>query len=196
MVASLWHVSGSCAKLHILLLVVNLIVPRTEQLIHPSFCHRTTRLSKFGLQMWLRYWKENRIEPPWKWGKWSPVSAWRLWYLGLLYMERREQRLRHGTSGTGSINVSGMRKFSAYTYKVNKIDHTQDKAIWVNSIILQTIDCHAKKYCFWHFLPKNSSSKSLYGRVCKAEELKTLGPGLCFRFQVGVSDGFPKLPHW
>lgn len=176
MVASLWHVSGSCAKLHILLLVVNLIVPHTEQLIHPSFCHRTTCLSKFGLQMWLRYWKKNRIEPSWKWRKWSPVSAWRLWYLGLLYMEWREQRLRQGTSGTGSINVSGMRKFSAYTYKVNKIDHTG----WTKYITHKTklSECWTVSFCKPLTVMQKSTvsgifcQKILQAKVCMGESVK------------------------
>lgn len=40
-------------------------------------------------------------------------------------MEWREQRLGCGTSGSRSMNVRGIRIFSAYTYKVNKIDCTQ-----------------------------------------------------------------------
>jgi len=55
----------------------------------------------------------------------NPSSAWVLWYLELVHMEWREQRLGCGTSRSRIMDVRGIRKFSAYTYRVNKMDCTQ-----------------------------------------------------------------------
>lgn len=143
------------------------------------------------------------LEGKWRWvtvkrqGNKSPLSAWVRWYLDLVHVEWREQRLARGTSGSGSMAVRGIRIFSAYTYKVNKIDCTQMykrklSDCWKVSLC-KPLTVMQESTVYDVVLPKNSSSQSLHGRICKAEEGKSWEPGLCFMAQIGVSDGFPRL---
>lgn len=149
----------------------------------------------------LGYWKENSSGSLWK-GREnkSPLSAWVQWYVELVHVGWREQRLGRGTCGSGSMNVRGIINFSACTYKVNKIDCTQMykrklSDCWKVSFS-KPLTVVQERTVYDVILPKNSSSKSLHSRICKAEEGKSWGGGLCFMTQRGVSDGFPRLPHW
>lgn len=117
MAVSLGYVSGSCAKICILLLGINPVFPCAVQSSH-LFAVINVSVRAWTSCMLLRIWE----------GKWSWVAVERqdkqkhehccIWSWRV---ESREQRLGCGTWG----NISSIRRLSANTYKENKIDYIQ-----------------------------------------------------------------------